>query len=181
MARLFLVVLYLCVLLAFALASNGDSIESIEEASKLEATKAAVAASLQGAPEAEGGGQKKKKGKKPKVSTKPPKGKKRNTKDWSKVKMNDLEKEWEEGDDEEEREHEYEHSQKVAKKMKDKMKGPRFDPSNPESLKAAMKDDPIAFTSLASNSAPSMVFIELKKKQLDGSEWDKTAMDKLAA
>ena len=43
--------------------------------------------------------------------------KKKNTKDWSKITENDLEKDWEDGDDEEELEHEYEHSQRIAKKV----------------------------------------------------------------
>merc|ERR1711871_37352 len=43
-------------------------------------------------------------------------GVKKSTKDWNKINFNDLEKQWEEGDEDEEREYEFEHSEKIMKR-----------------------------------------------------------------
>jgi len=108
-----------------------------------------------------------------------PKGKKRTTKDWSKVKLEDLDKEWEKGDSKDELEHEYDNSQRILKK-KQEQGGPKFDPNNPASIKKAMKQDPMAFSGLGQASqGASMVFVELKDTQKDGKPWDKESVDKL--
>ena len=117
-------------------------------------------------------------------ASKPKPARKRTTKDWSKVKLDDIEKSWQKGDAEEELEQEYEHSQRVAKKMSGSggLGGAKFDINNPESVKQAMKKDPLAFSGLGQNSAAaSMVFVELVAKQMDGSEWDKESVDKLCS
>ena len=49
-----------------------------------------------------------------KVKTKTKKtSKKKSSKDWNKLKFNDLEKEWEDGDEDEELENEYERSERI--------------------------------------------------------------------
>ena len=114
---------------------------------------------------------------KPKVSARP---KKRTTKDWSKVKFDDLEKEWQKGDSKVELEHEYENSQRIAEKKK--KGGGGIDFNNPESVKKAMKNDPLAFSGLGQGgSGASMVFVELQSTQQDGKAWDKESVDKLCA
>ena len=114
---------------------------------------------------------------KPKVSARP---KKRTTKDWSKVKFDDLEKEWQKGDSKVELEHEYENSQRIAEKKN--KGGGGIDFNNPESVKKAMKSDPLAFSGLGQGgSGASMVFVELQSTQQDGKAWDKESVDKLCA
>ena len=104
--------------------------------------------------------------------------KKRTTKDWSKVKFDDLEKEWQKGDSKVELEHEYENSQRIAEKKN--RGGGGIDFSNPESVKKAMKSDPLAFSGLGQGgSGASMVFVELQSTQQDGKPWDKESVDKL--
>lgn len=114
------------------------------------------------------------------VSTKPKPGRKRTTKDWSKVKLDDIEKSWQQGDAEEELEHEYEHSQRIAKKKAGSGGlGPNIDINNPASVRAAMKKNPMAFSGLGQQTASSMVFVELTDKQPEGAAWDKESVDKL--
>jgi len=59
------------------------------------------------------------------AKNKPPpakKGAKKKTKDWSKISEADLEKAWEQGDEEEELTHEYDHSQKIIEKKKQQVR-----------------------------------------------------------
>ena len=106
------------------------------------------------------------------------KGRKRTTKDWSKVKFDSLEKDWEKGDAEEELEHEYENSQKILRKKQSQ--GPGLDMNNPEAIKKMMKQNPMAFSGLGQAAqGASMVFVELQDTQQDGKPWDKESVDKL--
>ena len=111
------------------------------------------------------------------------KGRKRTTKDWSKVKFDSLEKDWEKGDAEEELEHEYENSQRILKKKQSGGGGgglAGIDINNPESIKKAMKKNPMAFSGLGqATQGASMVFVELQDTQQDGKPWDKESVDKL--
>ena len=94
--------------------------------------------------------------------------KKRSQKDWSKLTAEQLDKEWEQGDDPELVENEFELQQKLNKK-----KAVGFDPRK----KMNLKKNPFA---LMGGSSTKMVFVDLKSTQPDGKPWDKKATDKLA-
>jgi len=97
--------------------------------------------------------------------------KKKSIKDWAKFKAEDLEKEWEDGDDPELLLNEYEYQQQVNRKRQ----GSGFDPLT---IRETMKKNPF---SVMGGSGTKMVFVDLKEKQPDGSKWDKRATDKLAS
>ena len=107
--------------------------------------------------------------------------KKRTTKDWSKVNVDDIAKDWEQGDDQKELEHEYDVSKRIQERKGKKSSMPAFDPSDPKSIAKAMKKNPLAFSGGSSGAGPSMVFVELQPKQKDGKEWTKEATDILAS
>ena len=113
-------------------------------------------------------------------------GKKRTTKDWSKVDFNEIEKDWEKGDSADELEHEYENSQKVLKKKQQEgggiAGGLKFDPNDPASIQKALKKGPKGMGSLGmAAQGASMVFVELQSTQQDGKPWDKESVDKLCS
>lgn len=81
---------------------------------------------------------------------------------WSDMDLNDLEKEWEEGDDEELLEHEFDRIRRVSAK-----KQPKIDMNNPQSIRDAYNKDPHAF----GGGGGIMMFVEIKKNS-DGSKKD---------
>jgi len=120
-----------------------------------------------------------KKGKKAVKSEDKGGNKKKTTKDWSKVDFNDVEKEWEGGDEEEELEHEFERQRKLNEKKQKEM-GIAFDGSDPTKLRKIMQD-PMAMAGMKGGSGGSMIFVDLTKKQPDGKPWDKKAEDAIAS
>lgn len=108
------------------------------------------------------GGKKTKKGKKKKSPSE--------KKNWNKL-VDDLDKEWEEGDDPTELEEEFEHIRKVQAQ-----KAPRMNMEDPESIRRAYNQDPFAF----SGGGGMMIFVDLKPKQQDGKEWTKDDVDLLS-
>lgn len=93
--------------------------------------------------------------------------------------FNDLEKDWEEGDEKEELEHEFERQRKMNE-MKQKEMGMSFDPSDPSKMKKVMRD-PLAFAGMKGGSGGSMIFVDLTDKQPNGKPWDKASEDAVAS
>ncbi len=67
------------------------------------------------------------------------KKKKMSTKDWNKIDFNDLEKQWEEGDEDAEREMEFEHSEKIMKRKQKEARNRRLKEEKAAKKKAAGK------------------------------------------
>lgn len=88
---------------------------------------------------------------------------------WNNI-VDDLDKEWEKGDDPEIVEHEFEYTRKILAK-----KQPKFNPEDGASIRAAYESDPFAF----SGGGGMMIFVDLHPKK-DGSDYSKEEMDKLA-
>jgi hypothetical protein len=130
-----------------------------------------------------------------KVKTKTKKtSKKKSSKDWNKLKFNDLEKEWEDGDEDEELENEYERSERImARKQKEnerkmRKRMPNFDPNNPGSVAEALNKNPDLANVMggsAGGSGVQMWFVELHLLQQQGPNkgkpWTKQELDKLAS
>ena len=94
-------------------------------------------------------------------------------KDWKKVNLDSVEKDWEDGDEEDELENEYERLKRIQQS-----KMPRIDPNDPKSMQDLMKKDQFA---MAGGGGGSMIFVDLKPKMLSGSDWNKQEVDNLAA
>jgi hypothetical protein len=88
-------------------------------------------------------------------------------KNWNKL-VDDLDKEWEEGDDPLELEHEFEYNRKILAKRQ-----PKFNPEDGASIRKAYESDPFAF----SGGGGMMIFVDLKPK---ATPYTKDDMDKLA-
>jgi hypothetical protein len=86
---------------------------------------------------------------------------------WNTV-VDDLDKEWEEGDDPTELEHEFEYNRKLLAQ-----KQPKFNSEDGASIRKAYESDPFAF----SGGGGMMIFVDLKPKD---SPYTKDEMDKLA-
>ena len=84
-------------------------------------------------------------------------------KDWGKVDMNDIEKEWEDGDDPEELEHEFERIQKIHAS-----KAPKVDMNDGKAITDAYKKDPFMFSG---GGGGHMIFVDLHPKQANGKKW----------
>ena len=96
---------------------------------------------------------------------------KKSQKNWAKVDYNALEKEWEDGDEEQELEQEYDHTRKIQeKKLK---KGPT---SASDILKMAKKDP----FHLNSGTGGTLMFAKLRARKGKG-EWTKKEVDKIAS
>lgn len=93
--------------------------------------------------------------------------------EWRSLKIDDVDKEWQEGDDEEELEHEHERIQKIKQKRM-----PKFNMNDGKSIVDAVNKNPFEFTGGAGGH---MVFASLSEKQSNGNDWDKKSVDKLAA
>ncbi len=104
------------------------------------------------------------------VSTKPKtEGKKQ--KDWNKINVHDLDKEWEQGDESDELEDDMERNRRIQAS-----KQPKLDMSDGEAIQKAYKADPFAFT----GGGGQMVFVDLTNKQPNGKPWNKADIDVLA-
>ena len=163
------VLLLLCLILSTS-SLNPPKIEDINEVeinSDSSGSSAAAAAAADGSADASSKVDKKKKKKNEEVKN----PKKKSIKDWAKFKAEDLEKEWEDGDDPELLLNEFEHQQQVNRKRQ----GSGFDP---KTIRETMAKNPFA---AMGGSGTKMVFVDLKEKQPDGSKWDKRATDKLAS
>jgi len=99
------------------------------------------------------------------------KNKKKST-DWDKLDIDKLEKNWESGDEAEELEMQFEHDRKISEK-KSQQSGVKFDPNDPASVKNYMKEKKNGIAS--EGGGPTMMFIELTPKQLDGAPWTPTS------
>lgn len=91
-------------------------------------------------------------------------------KDWSKIDVNGLEKEWEQGDEAAELEDDFENNRKIQAR-----KQPKFNMEDGASIQKAYKSDPFAF----SGGGGQMVFVDLTPKQPNGKEWTKNDVDLL--
>jgi hypothetical protein len=103
--------------------------------------------------------------------------KKKGSKDWSKVNFDDVEKEWEGGDDEEELEYEHERVEKLIEKKKASQSA--FDPNDPSSMKRHLNN--MKKGGGKDNTEPKMMFITLKRETPKGVLWTKELLDDLAA
>lgn len=92
------------------------------------------------------------------------------TKNWNKIDINDVDKQWESGDDKEELEHDFEHIRKIQEK-----KRPKINMEDGNAIKNAYQQDPFLFS-----GGGMMVFVDLKAKQPDGKEWDKRSTELLS-
>ncbi len=92
-------------------------------------------------------------------------------KNWNKINLNDVEKEWEDGDDKTLLEHEFEVNRRILAK-----KQPKFDMNDGASIQKAYKSDPFAFSS----GGGMMVFVDLKEKQPNGKDWTSGDVDLLS-
>eukprot|EP00349_Pseudokeronopsis_sp_Brazil_P009184 CAMPEP_0202964866 /NCGR_PEP_ID=MMETSP1396-20130829/8981_1 /ASSEMBLY_ACC=CAM_ASM_000872 /TAXON_ID= /ORGANISM="Pseudokeronopsis sp., Strain Brazil" /LENGTH=217 /DNA_ID=CAMNT_0049687323 /DNA_START=84 /DNA_END=737 /DNA_ORIENTATION=+ len=95
---------------------------------------------------------------------------KRKEKDWNKLNVNDLDKEWEHGDESDELEDEFEKNRKIQAR-----KQPKLDMNDGASIQRAYKADPFAF----SGGGGQMVFVDLTAKQATGKPWTKNDVDQL--
>ncbi|RYH24235.1 hypothetical protein EON65_16970 [archaeon] len=91
-------------------------------------------------------------------------------KNWNKIDYNDLDKQWESGDDQEELEHDFEHIRKIQEK-----KRPKLNMEDGHAIRNAYQQDPFLFS-----GGGMMVFVDLKPKQPDGKEWDKRSTELLS-
>eukprot|EP01033_Poteriospumella_lacustris_P000395 gene395-254_t len=98
-------------------------------------------------------------------------GKAKKTKDWNKININDLDKEWESGDESVELEDEFEKNRKIQA-----AKQPKVDINDGAAIQRAYKADPFAF----SGGGGQMVFVDLVGKQPNGKAWTKNDVDQLA-
>ena len=80
-----------------------------------------------------------------------------------KVDYNDVEKNWQQGDEKEE---------------KKKKEGPKLNINDPESIAKFVKKNPGA---VGGGGGASMMFVELKATQSNGDKWNKRSMDNLAS
>lgn len=93
-------------------------------------------------------------------------------KDWKKVNLDKVDKDWEEGDEEVELENEYDRIKRIQQS-----KMPRVNMQDPNSMQNMAMKDPLAFSG---SGGGSMVFVDLKLKMLSGADWNKNEVDKLA-
>lgn len=94
------------------------------------------------------------------------KTKKKKSKDWGKINFNELEKVWEDGDEEEELEMEYERNKKIAeRKMKEREM--EFNPNDPESIQKFVDAQQ---KGVSTNANPVMMFITLPD-MYEGKKW----------
>ena len=93
-------------------------------------------------------------------------------KDWKKINLDEVDKDWEEGDEEVELENEYERIKRIQES-----KMPRVSMQDPNSIKNMAMKDPFAFSG---GGGGSMVFVDLKPKMLSGADWNSNEVDKLA-
>ncbi len=100
--------------------------------------------------------------------------KKKTQKSWSSTNFNELEKQWEAGDDPELLQHEFEYQREINQRKA----GAGIDFNNPKKLSKMMKKNP--FT-LMGGTSTKMVFVDLKPTQLNGEPWDSKSTDKIAA
>lgn len=88
------------------------------------------------------------------------------SKDWNKINFNELEKGWEDGDEEDELELEFDRNRKIAaKKMQDN--GLNFNPDDPESVKKFVKAQK---QGVSTDGNPVMMFITLPD-EFEGKKW----------
>lgn len=90
------------------------------------------------------------------------------------INPDNLEKAWQEGDDEVELENEFEVNRRVGAKVQSK----RLNLDDPASIQRLFKKDPLASAGLSGSTV--MMFAELKPFQADGKPWTKEAIEKLA-
>lgn len=94
------------------------------------------------------------------------------TSDWRKANFQNIEKEWESGDDETELEMEMDHQMKINQRKN------QVNWDDPEAVKKMLNSNKFG---LQGGASGKMLFISLKPTQVDGKPWDKKAMDKLSA
>lgn len=82
---------------------------------------------------------------------------------WKAIKIDDIEKNWEEGDEEEELESEHARLERIRSQ-----KRPKFDINDKESLKRAYKQDPSTFGTGEGAAGTSMIFVDIKKDRKTG-------------
>jgi hypothetical protein len=93
------------------------------------------------------------------------------------IKVESIDKAWEEGDSSDELENEYEIQRKVAAKVQ-KNKG--FNMERPQDIAKMMKKDPLAFSASSSGGGATMYFVELKDANQGGKKWTKKMVDDVA-
>lgn len=95
---------------------------------------------------------------------------------WKKVKIDDVEKEWEQGDEEAELESEHDRLERIRA-----MKRPKFDINDKESLKRAYQQDPSTFGTGEGQAGQAMVFVEVKPDPKTGQPRSVTEIRKIAS
>lgn len=94
---------------------------------------------------------------------------------WNDKKVNELEKEWEEGDDEYETLSEVEYNKKIAKEKS------KVNFNDPDAIAKSFREGGAQFTTGKDGGGQKMMFVDLTETQADGSPWTKAALDKLAS
>ena len=123
--------------------------------------------------------------------TKVSNNKKKSTKDWSKVNFDDLDKEWEDGDDEEDLETESARMEKLMNKHN--RRGPPgmhnkginmkdFDPKNPQLMKKMLDQmNSKKNMGMADPGKATMIFVEIVKPMPNGEAWDEKSLKLLTS
>jgi hypothetical protein len=94
--------------------------------------------------------------------------KKKEKQDWNKL-LNDVEKDWEKGDEQEELEYEFETNRKIHQS-----KLPKIDMNDGAAIMEAYKKNPLMYS--GGGGGQAMIFVDLKKN----NPLSKTELDKLA-
>lgn len=106
------------------------------------------------------------------------KGKKRSTKDWSKVNYDSIHKEWESGDDPELIEDEFTIQRRNAEKYM-RNDGNQINFDDPAAIAKLIKD-PLNAVSMSKGAGAAMMFAEIIPKKLNGQAWTKYDLGELA-
>lgn len=89
------------------------------------------------------------------------------SKEWDKINYNELEKVWEDGDEEEELEMEYDRNRRIGEKKMKQGGMPALNPDDPESIKKFVKEQEKGGST---NGNPAMMFITLPD-EFEGKKW----------
>mmetsp|Transcript_1794 Transcript_1794/g.2876 ORF Transcript_1794/g.2876 Transcript_1794/m.2876 type:complete len:196 (-) Transcript_1794:639-1226(-) len=92
---------------------------------------------------------------------------------WKKLNLNDLEKQFQNGDESEELESEWDRMQRVIQK-----KSPKYDTNDPDSIKKAYDENPSAF---GGSGGGSMIFAQLNPNNADGTPRSEADQNTVAA
>jgi hypothetical protein len=105
-----------------------------------------------------------------------PKKKKYGIDRWKELKADNIEKDWEQGDEEAELESEHDRLERIRAQ-----KRPKFDINDKESLKRAYKQDPSTFGTGEGAAGTAMVFVDIKNDPKTGKPRGEQEVRKIAS